>query len=292
MLRSGLPLARILKASVCILFCCCSLRAVAGPRSEPTDTGVGAKYENTRMMLRNFYCGHELRFDATGNLVSGGKPGPWTVCRDIQIEKLQVSSGKLKITGHRVYLFYDPGIKLFKDILEIESREFKKTKSYQEMMDGQRVSIEIKPVQQTDDAGIAALMSAVFYTSTEEFLQGVPEFWKSVVDPRPGVRPASPSPANGVFHPGNGVSAPVAMYSPDPDYAEEARLARFKGVVVLTATLGPDGLVHRVKITRPLGMGLDEKAVAKVLNWKFRPATKDGQPVAVDVRVEVAFNLY
>jgi TonB family protein len=96
----------------------------------------------------------------------------------------------------------------------------------------------------------------------------------------------------GLFHVGNGVSAPEPIYSPDPDYSEEARKAKYQGIVVLTVIVGPDGRVHNAKVTKTLGMGLDEKAVEKVLTWKFKPANKDSKAVAVEVSVEVQFNLY
>lgn len=96
----------------------------------------------------------------------------------------------------------------------------------------------------------------------------------------------------GIFHVGNGVSAPVPIYQPDPDYSEEARKAKYQGTVVLTVVVGPDGRVHNPRVSRSLGMGLDEKAIEKVLMWKFKPATKDSKPVAVEVSVEVQFNLY
>lgn len=96
----------------------------------------------------------------------------------------------------------------------------------------------------------------------------------------------------GLFHVGNGVSAPVPIYSPDPDYSEEARKAKYQGTVVLIVIVGPDGRVHNARVSRQLGMGLDEKAVEKVMTWKFKPATKDSKPVAVEVSVEVQFNLY
>lgn len=96
----------------------------------------------------------------------------------------------------------------------------------------------------------------------------------------------------GLFHVGNGVSAPVAIFSPDPDYSEEARKAKYQGTVVLTVIVGPDGRVHNARVSRSLGMGLDEKAIEKVMVWKFKPATKDAKPVAVEVSVEVQFNLY
>lgn len=96
----------------------------------------------------------------------------------------------------------------------------------------------------------------------------------------------------GVFRVGNGVTAPVPIYQPDPDYSDEARKAKYQGTVVLTVIVGTDGRVHNAQVARSLGMGLDEKAKEKVLVWKFKPATKDSKPVAVEVNVEVTFNLY
>ncbi|HEY6253056.1 MAG TPA: energy transducer TonB [Candidatus Angelobacter sp.] len=96
----------------------------------------------------------------------------------------------------------------------------------------------------------------------------------------------------GVFRVGNGVTAPIPIYQPDPDYSDEARKAKYQGTVVLTVIVGTDGRVHNAQVARSLGMGLDEKAKEKVLVWKFKPATKDSKPVAVEVNVEVTFNLY
>jgi TonB family protein len=96
----------------------------------------------------------------------------------------------------------------------------------------------------------------------------------------------------GVFHVGNGISAPIPTYSPDPDYSDEARKVKHQGTVILNVIVGTDGRVHNPKIVRSLGMGLDEKAIEKVLIWRFDPARKDGRPVAVEVNVEVSFNLY
>jgi periplasmic protein TonB len=96
----------------------------------------------------------------------------------------------------------------------------------------------------------------------------------------------------GVFHVGNGVIAPVAIFAPDPDYSDEARKAKYQGTVVLTVIVGADGRVHSARVVRNLGMGLDEKAQEKVLTWKFKPATKDSRPVPVEVNIEVTFNLY
>lgn len=96
----------------------------------------------------------------------------------------------------------------------------------------------------------------------------------------------------GLFRVGGGVSAPRALFAPDPDYSEEARKAKYQGVVVLWLIVGPDGRPRDMKVVRPLGMGLDQKAIEAVRQWKFEPAMKDGKPVAVQINVEVNFRLY
>jgi periplasmic protein TonB len=96
----------------------------------------------------------------------------------------------------------------------------------------------------------------------------------------------------GVYRIGGGVSSPRLLYSPDPEYSEEARKAKYQGTVVLWIIVGPDGRPREVRVRRSLGMGLDEKAVEAVRQWRFEPAHKDGQPVAVQVNIEVNFRLF
>jgi protein TonB len=96
----------------------------------------------------------------------------------------------------------------------------------------------------------------------------------------------------GVFRVGGKVSAPRAIYDPEPQYTDEARKSKIQGVVMLAVVIGPDGRAHDFRVSRSLGMGLDEKAIETVRTWKFEPARKDGQPVAVLVNIEVNFRLY
>jgi TonB family protein len=96
----------------------------------------------------------------------------------------------------------------------------------------------------------------------------------------------------GVFRVGGGVSAPRAIFAPDPEYSEEARKSKYQGTCVLWLIVGSDGRTRDIKVARTLGLGLDEKAVEAVKQWKFEPAMKDGRPVAVQVNVEVTFRLY
>ena len=109
----------------------------------------------------------------------------------------------------------------------------------------------------------------------------------------PGVGPGTGGGCcSGAYRPGNGVSAPRAIYDPDPEYSEEARKAKFGGIVVLSVTVDASGRPRDIRVARSLGMGLDEKALEAVEKWKFTPGMKDGMPVAVQVNVEVSFRLY
>ncbi len=97
---------------------------------------------------------------------------------------------------------------------------------------------------------------------------------------------------DGIFRVGGGVSPPKPTFSPDPEYSEEARKAKYQGTVVLFLIVGPDGRSRDIRVARSLGMGLDEKAIEAVRQWRFEPAKKDGRAVAVGINVEVNFNLY
>lgn len=95
----------------------------------------------------------------------------------------------------------------------------------------------------------------------------------------------------GVFRIGGGVSRPELVFKPEPEYSEEARKAKFQGTVLLAIVVLADGSTSNIRVIRPLGLGLDEKAIEAVRKWKFRPSTKDGKPVPVHANVEVNFRL-
>jgi periplasmic protein TonB len=96
----------------------------------------------------------------------------------------------------------------------------------------------------------------------------------------------------GVYHVGGGVSAPRTIFDPDPEYSEEARKAKYQGSMTLSLIVDSEGHPRSVHVVRSLGMGLDEKAIEAVSKWRFEPGLKNGQPVAVQIAVEVVFRLY
>jgi TonB family protein len=85
---------------------------------------------------------------------------------------------------------------------------------------------------------------------------------------------------------------PAVLHSVDPVYSDEARRKKIKGTVLVSALVTEEGVPTDLRVDRSLGYGLDEKAVECVSQYRFRPAQKDGKPVAARVNVMVAFQLY
>jgi TonB family protein len=94
-----------------------------------------------------------------------------------------------------------------------------------------------------------------------------------------------------VYKIGGGVSSPQLLFKVEPEYSEEARKAKFQGTVVLYVVVDEKGMPRDLKVVRPLGLGLDEKAIEAVTKWRFKPGYKDGRPVAVAATIEVNFRL-
>jgi len=106
----------------------------------------------------------------------------------------------------------------------------------------------------------------------------------------PGVGGGS---GGGVYRPGNGVEPPTELRRADPRYTAEAMRAKIQGVVWVDAVVLPDGTVGDVTIARSLDtvFGLDEEALRAARQWRFRPGTRFGEPVAVLVTIELSFTL-
>jgi TonB family protein len=100
-----------------------------------------------------------------------------------------------------------------------------------------------------------------------------------------------PGPSTGPIQIAGNVRAPERIFSPDPIYPEEARLARIQGVVILQTIIDALGKVNDIKVLKGLPSGLSEAAVEAVSRWQFNPATLDGKPVAVYYMVTITFSV-
>lgn len=89
-----------------------------------------------------------------------------------------------------------------------------------------------------------------------------------------------------------GITVPRAIYKEDPEYSEWARKKQITGTLILSLIVDRTGKVRDVKVERSVEPTLDQAAINAVSKWKFDPAMKDGQPVAVRIKVDVSFQLF
>jgi protein TonB len=97
----------------------------------------------------------------------------------------------------------------------------------------------------------------------------------------------------GAFRPGSGVTLPQPLREVRPAYTADAMRARVQGSVWVECIVMPDGNVGEVKVTRSLDpvFGLDQEAIRAAKMWRFRPGTRQGEPVAVIITIELMFTL-
>jgi TonB family protein len=86
---------------------------------------------------------------------------------------------------------------------------------------------------------------------------------------------------------------PSCEYCPNPSYTEEARKAKFHGSVLLRVVITAGGRATNIRVVKGVGLGLDERAVESVRQWRFRPAIgPNGQPVETWTEIEINFRIY
>jgi periplasmic protein TonB len=98
----------------------------------------------------------------------------------------------------------------------------------------------------------------------------------------------------GVYQPGNGVTSPVPLVIPKPNYTADAMRARIQGTVWVECIVQTNGLCTGAHVVRSLDptFGLDQEALKAANLFRFRPGLRLGEPVAVQVTIELSFTLH
>ena len=321
-------------ASYAVLFACLlgAPRSATAENDNNVERHLRDQYQFKILVLRGFYSGTALHYDADGALREGGSAGDWTEHGVVQVNDFKVRRDRLVIRGGRIhYIWTRDGMTRLHEV-DGKGKPDKDEKKNRDL----EIAAEIGPGGMTEQA-VDAIMAKIFLSANDNFADVVPDYWKPCVRaalnadgeqklPRcvfspeflgvPGVAHASDSPAklepqsppkiqhfgprspqppveaNGVYKVGRGVSAPKAIFMPNPEFSEEARKAKYQGTVVLDLVVNEEGQPTKIHIISPIGCGLDAKAVQSVSMWKFQPAEKDGQPVPVEIAVETDFHLY
>jgi TonB family protein len=287
--------------------------------ADELDQHLRDKYDDKTLVLRDFYRGERLRYDSAGMSTGSAVPGDWTVNGFVRVTSLSLSGHRLTIQADRLSLVNGGQTFGFQ-----QSGGKKKEKA--KKASGLRIEVEFDPSGITGEKADAAL-SRIFLTSQDRFADLVPDYWKPCVLAAstgkgrkqyiacgfplefaaiPGVVPKSDERAESVqggdaeakgsdlqvVPIGKGVTPPRRVSGPDPDLSTEARQLGYHGAIGLLIVVDKNGQVRNIRVSKPLGLGLEHKAVEAVTKWRFNPAEKDGQPVAVELGVQVDFRLY
>lgn len=260
------------------------------------SSDLESDYVNKVLTLRHFYRGDRPAFAADGTLIGTAELGPWTVAGKVRVESIEVSVQSLRITGRRVCVVFDREGKPYRDVVDLideaESNP-EERKKLEEVFLNRKLTIEIAlDAAQPEDLASKSAMEAVFVKPGESIAGVVPDYWQEYFEKVDGQPIPVPHSTEKVLRVGPGVSPPRAVYDPNPEFSEDARLAKFHGTVTLSLIVDASGKVVDVRITTPLGLGLDEKAVEAVRTWKFEPAKIADEAVPVQIGVETDFHLY
>ena len=103
----------------------------------------------------------------------------------------------------------------------------------------------------------------------------------------------SPAQAETIYRPGPGIKLPSVVKEVKPGYTFAAMQNKIQGSVWLEAVVTAEGDIGEVKVTRSLDTeyGLDQEAIKAAKQWKLKPATREGKPVAVWITIELTFTL-
>jgi TonB family protein len=231
--------------------------------------------------LRVFDRRDTIHFSPDGEPEKDPKLGIWTLDSKVSVSDVSSSKEGIQIKGTRLYVTFD--------------RKDNDKPVYVNSKNNVKLILALAPGE--SEAKIGDALKKIFVSEPGSLRDLVPDEWKGYFNRQSGphkdcVGCATDNNQPKLYRVGGGVSAPRALHAPDPHYTEEAKSHGLEGVSTLWAIVDTDGRIHKVRVARPLGFGLDEEAIAAVGEWRFEPSQKDGTPVPVQINIEVNFRLY
>lgn len=258
-------------------------------------TTLKQRYQDKVFYLRTPLSGSKLSFNSQGEPVGKVGPGYWSSDAGLLIDQLELQNSKLHLRATRVIFLFDTKDGTF--------RRFR-TKAKVE------IDIDVNP-NWTDETSFTGALDRIVTPDSAVLAKEASGYWACWLtgelthdagkqrwnchdkdEAMPGDK-RQPDTHDVTLSPKDGsISAPRAIYTPDPEYTKATQEAGLRAAtVVLWATISEEGRATNIQIQRPVGAGLDDKAIEAVQRWRFRPAMKNGSPVAVRINIEINFRL-
>jgi TonB family protein len=259
-------------------------------RAQTTEAALEARLIGQPLFLRGCFMENRLEFKADGQPAKNYRSGTFTEA-GMDVRKVKLSHGQLHLEGQRVALE-------FLDMIPTRV-------NLQGKISNSSITIDI-PTPPGGDFSEA--LDAIFAPDLAGLVPSMPVYWQefarkhllasdaAAAATNPTASASAPSQSDSFsadkpFHVGGSVVRPVVLDQQEPEYSDLARVLKFSGNVEVYLWVLPDGSTGHLRIAKPAGLGLDEQALASVSHYKFKPATKDGKPVTVDLYVDVNFQI-
>jgi TonB family protein len=253
--------------------------------AQTTETEIQARLMDRPQYLRGQWSKDKLEFDEAGHLL-GSSPVVSFTLAGVDISSVKLTPKELDLHGKRL------GLEFTKDMpkrVGLVVHKFPGS-AYPE-----EITIRIRTPK---DGDFTAALNAIVSENLADLDPALPQCWqefaqKNLLKEHSASTEVAPltEPA-GVRKLGGDVTAPVVRKKPEPEYSPGARAMRYSGISMINFILGADGIPTKVNILHPLGLGLDERAVEAVSQSRFKPAMEGGKPVAVELNVEVNFQIF
>jgi len=291
---------RILLAALVTLLSIALLSPSLSAATRDLEKKLNWQYADKVLTLRQFYEGTHLKFLSDGRLHGDAPMGPWTLDGQVEVKEVHLQGKLLEIKGRRIEIVFDQknlsnhSPKPIDLLSTLDNYSGKEREVLEKYLLQREVTVDIElPSGKASEGDVTAAIHAVFVLPGESMMDIAPVFWRAYFADLEG-KPYDPPSSVGTVYRAEPhvVSAPRAVDSPAPEYSDEGRRAKLEGSMVVWLVADPTGTAHDLQIQRPLGLGLDEKAVERISTWQFEPGKKDGQPVAVKINVDVSFHLY
>ena len=261
------------------ILCLVALALLSGlARAQNAATDIEAQLQGKDFFLRGSWAGNDLRFNGNGKPEMDYGTVPFTESGFTE-ESLKRKGNTLKIEGQRLGSKFD-------------------SKGAMSLSKIGKVTIEIEGDSATD---FNQVVSEIFAPDLAALVPNLPSWWQTYAHKHflrtptetsstaPFLDPGPPEAK--VFHLGGSVTKPKVLSAPNASFSELARKQKFSGNVEVYLRVGEDGIPFNLQLVRPAGMGLDEQAIDAVSKYRFAPATKDGNPVTVELYIDVNFQI-
>lgn len=270
---------RRLAKAMLLLGLCAALTQLAIAQAPPNlEQQLEQELKGKVLLLRGFPDDRKIEYSSDGNVISKIRTGSWTTSK-IRIDRVKTKQDHLVISGERVALYYAKSGIHHKDA-------------------DSKIELDIAPPFSTlNPEEREKALDRIFIRHDEDLIKEVPAYWVPFLSGKVfkndhGRLAAEGWPPKDVFTAGSGIKPPSPVSTPDPQFPKLARNIKFAGTSTFQVILTAEGTIQEMTVIDPIGAGLDEAAAAALRNWKFRPAIKDGQPVASTIQVVVSFHLY